>query len=270
MTYKPDQTVSLWCIGGRQKMPFVCHNPAYIPYIKGEADLVYKNGKFYLFQTVDVPDMDIDDIEGFIGVDFGITDIIVTSDNIKYSAVGVNTYRQKRNRVRSSIQAKAATSKRSTKRNCRKLAKRLQGKEKTHCAIINHTIAKAIVISAKQNGKGIAIEDLTNIRTTSKRRNKKFRAKLGTWSFAQLRSFIEYKGLLNGVKVLAVNPRYTSQTCHECKYIGNRSGKTFKCTNTHCCIDKIDADYNAAKVISQLGRSVNNAEKSVMYCSMYN
>ena len=70
MTYKPNNVVSLWRIGGRQKFNFVCHNPAYLPYIKGEADLVYKKEKFYLFQTVDVPDEDIDNIEEFIGVDF--------------------------------------------------------------------------------------------------------------------------------------------------------------------------------------------------------
>ena len=75
MTYKPDNIVSLWCIGGRQKINFVCHNPAYLPYIKGEADLVYKKGKFYLFQTVDVPEQDIDDIENFIGVIFHNTSI---------------------------------------------------------------------------------------------------------------------------------------------------------------------------------------------------
>lgn len=70
MTYKPDNIVSLWCIGGRQKIKFVCHNPSYLPYIKGEADLVYKKGKFYLFQTVDIPEQDVDDIEGFIGYHF--------------------------------------------------------------------------------------------------------------------------------------------------------------------------------------------------------
>ncbi len=31
MTYKPNNVVSLWCIGGRQKIDYVCHNPAYIP-----------------------------------------------------------------------------------------------------------------------------------------------------------------------------------------------------------------------------------------------
>ena len=267
MTYKPNNIVSLWCIGGRQKIDFVCHNPDYIPYIKGEGDLVYKKGKFYLFQTVDVPEEDVEDVEEFVGCDFGLTDIVVTSDGVKHSADGLNKYREHRQKVRSSIQAKADTSKRSTKRNCRKLAKRLSGRERTHSQIINHTIAKSIILSAKESGKGVAIEDLTNIRFTSKRRNKKFRTKLGKWSFGQLRSFLEYKGLLYGVPVVVVDPRYTSQTCNMCNHLGKRTNKRFKCDN---CGNDIDADVNASLNIATLGAIVNSPfEKSTMYCSLH-
>ena len=262
MTYKPGNIVSLWCIGGRQKINFICHNPAYLPYIKGEANLVYKKGKFYLFQTVDVPEQDVEDIEEFIGVDFGLNDIIVTSDGVKHSADWINQYREKRQKVRSSIQSKGT-------RNSRKLLKRLSGKERTTAAIINHTIAKNLVNSAKEQGKGIAIENLKNIRFTSKRRNKKFKTKLGRWSFGQLRSFLEYKALLNGVKLVTVEPRYTSQTCYSCFHIGERENKVFKCTNHKCEVDVIDADFNASQNIALLGISVNNPEKSTMYCSLH-
>lgn len=263
MTYKPDNIVSLWCIGGRQKIKFVCHNPSYLPYIKGEADLVYKKGKFYLFQTVDIPEQDVDDIEEFIGVDLGLTDLVVTSDGVKHSADWINSYREQKQKVRSSIQRKGT-------RSSKRLLKRLSGKERTTATIINHTIAKSIVKSAKENGKGISIEDLTNIRFTSKRRNKKFRTKLGRWSFGQLRSFLTYKAALNGVKLVAVEPRYTSQTCHSCKHIGERNNKVFKCVNNKCEVDVIDADLNAAQNIALLGETVNFPERCDMYsCSMH-
>src|SRR5690606_14282246 len=101
-------------------------------------------------------------------------------------------------------------------------------------------ISKSIVASAKEQGKGISIEDLTNIRFTSKRRNKKFRTKLGKWSFDDLRAKLEYKAFLNGVKFVVVNPAYSSQTCHSCKHIGKRTNKVFKCTNTNCKVDTLD------------------------------
>jgi len=256
MTYKPDDIVSLWVIGGRIKIPFICHNRNYLPYIKGEADLVYKNGKFYLFQTIDVPEQDIDDIENFLGVDFGLTDIAVTSDGVKYSADGLNKYREHRQKVRSSLQSKGT-------KGAKKLLKRLSGKEKTHCIIKNHTIAKSIILCAKEQKKGVSIEDLTNIRVTSKRRNKSFRTKLGRWSFQQLRSFIEYKGILYGVPVVVVEPRYTSQTCSVCKHIGKRANKNFKCNN---CGNNMDADVNASLNIATLGRVINHAGKSTDMC----
>jgi putative transposase len=257
--------ISLWTVGGRLKVPFVCHNQKYIPYIKGEADLVFKKGKFYLFQTVEVPEEDVKDVESFIGCDFGINDIVVTSDGIKHSAEWLNTYREHRQKVRSSIQAKADTSKRSTKRNCRKLSKRLSGKERTTANLINHTISKSIVVSAKEQGKGISIEDLTNIRFTSKRRNTKFRTKLGKWNFADLRAKLEYKALLNGVNLVVVEPAYTSKTCSVCKHIGKRTNKSFECAN---CGNNMDADFNASLNIATLGSAVNHSEKSDMYCSI--
>jgi len=263
MTYKQDNMVSLWCIGGRQNIRFICHNPNYIPYIKGEADLVYKKGKFFLYQTVDIPEPAAQDIAGFIGVDFGLTDITVTSDGDKHPADWINQYREKRQKVRSSIQSKGT-------RNSKRLSKRLSGKERTTSAIINHTISKSIVKSAKDKRKGIAIENLTNIRFTSKHRNKKFRTKLGRWSFGQLRSFLEYKCRLNGVKLIVVEPNYTSQTCNCCRYIGKRTNKVFKCTNINCKVDVIDADFNAAQNIALLGAVVNLPERCDRYsCTVH-
>ncbi len=258
MTYKPDNVVSLWAIGGRQKINFVCHNPDYIPYIKGEADLVYNKGKFYLFQTVDVPEEDVEDVEEFIGVDLGITSVAHTSDNVEFSADGLNKYREHRQKVRSSVQSKGT-------RGAKRLLKRLSGKERTHSSIVNHTIAKQIVKSAKSQNKGIALEDLTGIRFTSKRRNKKFRTKLGRWNFSQLRQYITYKAQLNGVPLVVVLPAYTSKTCHCCKHIGKRTNKRFECAN---CGTIVDADFNASINIASLAVAVNQPERSNMYCSL--
>lgn len=209
-------------------------------------------------------------VEEFIGVDFGLTDIVSTSDGVKHSAEWLNKYREHRQNIRSSISAKADTSsKRSTKRNCRRLSKRLSGREKTTATIINHTISKSIVQSAKEQGKGISIENLTGIRFTSKRRNKKFRTKLGKWNFAQLRSFLEYKSKISRINLVVVEPAYTSQTCHVCKHIGERVNKEFKCINEKCEVNIIDADYNASKNISLLGAAINQSEKSGMFCIMH-
>jgi len=260
MTYKPNNIVSLWCIGGRQKINFVCHNPDYIPYIKGEADLVYKKGKFYLFQTVDVPEEDVEDVEEFIGVDMGLLEIASLSNGKNFSSKKLNDYREKRQKVRSSLQSKGT-------KGSKKVLKRLSGKERTTSTIINHTISKQIVQLAKSEGKGIAIEDLKGIRFSASKKGKKFRTRVGKWNFNQLRSFLTYKCLLNGVKLVVVPPAYTSKTCSNCFHIGNRQGKKFTCNN---CNSVFDADENAAKNIALLGMNVNHPEKpSMLYCQVH-
>lgn len=260
MTYKPNNIVSLWAIGGRIKIPFVCHNANYLPYIKGEADLVYKKGKFYLFQTVDVPEEDIDDVESFVGVDFGLVSIATLSNGKEFNSKKLQDYREKRQKVRSSVQSKRT-------RGSKKLLKRLSGRERTTVSIINHTIAKQIVQLAKEENKGIALENLKGIRFSSLKKGKKFRTRVGKWSFNQLRQYISYKGILNGVPIVLVSPRYTSKTCNKCHHIGNRKGKVFECNN---CGHNEDADVNASKNIATLGASINMPEKSSMYsCALH-
>lgn len=252
------QVVSIWSVEGRLKIPFVCHNPKYLPYIKGEADLVTKKGKFYLFQTIEVPEEDVKDVEEFIGVDFGQKDIVTLSDGTSVSSEQLNQVRNKYFKVRRSVQSKGT-------RGSRKLLKRLKGREQRHATITNHTIAKRIVEKAVSEGKGIAIEDLTHIRERTKVR-KVQRRKHHSWAFAQLRSFLEYKAKLAGIPLVIINPQYTSQICSVCKHIGNRNGKHFSCPN---CGNICDADVNAAKNIAQLGALfVNRPEKMSMWNSI--
>lgn len=258
LSYKQD-TVSIWSIDGRLRISFLCHNPKYLPYIKGEADLVYNKGKFYLFQTVEIIEDAVHDVEDFIGVDFGITDIATLSDGTSFGSKELKRVRNKQFKTRRSVQRKGTA-------GSRNLLKRLKGREHRHATIINHTISKHIVAKAQETNSGIAIEDLTHIRDRTRVR-KPQRRMHHSWAFAQLRSFLEYKTQLAGIPLLVVSPRYTSKTCNVCKHIGDRRGKRFECAN---CGNVADADVNAALNIAQLGASVDRPEKSgVLSCSLH-
>lgn len=265
LSYNIERRIcSIWSVDGRLKIPFIPYPEKYLPYIKGEADLIYKKGKFYLFQTCEIPEEDIKDVEEWLGVDFGLIEIATLSNGINFSSKKLNDYREKRQKIRSSIDSKGT-------HNCNKLLKRLSGKEKTTSKIINHTISKAIVKEAKESGKGIALENLKGIRFTANNRGKKHRTHLGKWSFYQLRKMIEYKAKREGIPVIAVNPAYTSQMCNSCFHIGKRNGKKFKCINNNCSVDIIDADYNASVNISILGGVINRPDKSQIFsCVLHN
>jgi len=259
LSYKPSNIVSIWCIDGRLKIPFICHNTNYLPYIKGEADLVFKKGKFYLFQTVEIPDEEIKDVEEFIGVDFGQTDIAVCSDGKNYNSKELKQVRKKYNKVRASVQSKGT-------KNSKRLLKRLSGKERRFVSINNHTISKQIVEKAKAENKGIAIENLTNIRKTAKTKNKAQKTELNRWSFYQLKQYMTYKAQMSGVLLVSVPPAYTSQNCSICNHIGIRKGKHFGCEN---CGNIMDADYNASHNIATWGCVINQPENShILSCSI--
>lgn len=74
-----------------------------------------------------------------------------------------------------------------------------------------------------------------------------------SWSFAQLRQFLNYKARLAGVPVIIVDPRNTSRRCSVCGYIDKRNRKNqaeFVCRS---CGFMDNADFNASKNLSFLG-----------------
>jgi putative transposase len=204
-----------------------------------------------------------------IGVDFGRRDIAVTSNGDKWDGSQITDIRDKHARVRASLQRKATKGTRSTRRRTRQILQRLSGKERRFQQWLNHQISYRIIQQAKSTNAIVAIEDLTGIRerTNQQPRNKVERRRSNSWSFYQLRSFLEYKGIKEGVKLIAVPPAYTSQTCHQCLYIGLRSDKRFRCGN---CGWHGDADLNGAKMISLLGQSVSLPGGSRCLCCSLN
>lgn len=259
---------SLSTVQGRMTMPYQCHKPEWLQYIKGEADLVLLKGKWFLFQTIDIPDADIEQHEDVLGVDLGITDIATLSDGTTYSSKQLQQVRNKYHNTRSSIQTKADNSpRRSTRKGCRRLLKRLSGRERRFATITNHTISKAIVAKAKSESQSIAMENLTGIRQRTKQRGAEQRRRHSSWAFFQLKSFVRYKAELSGVRLIEVNPAYTSKSCCKCGVIGKRSGKHFKCINSGCGVE-MDADINGAVNISRLGYAVTVPETPSFFCEL--
>lgn len=235
LSYKGD-SVSIWSVDGRLKIPFICHNQRYLPYVKGEADLVTKKGKFYLFQVCEVPEEDVKDVEEFIGVDFGIVSLATTSNGESFSGKGVNNVREKMTKIKKALQKKGS---KSAKRHLKKLS----GRERQFKKITNHTIAKKIVRVAKDTQRGIALENLKGFRVTVR---KKQREQFGKWSFDELGRFISYKARLAGIQVAFVNPRNTSRTCSECGHISKSNRKSQSEFVCQYCGFSCHADLNGA------------------------
>lgn len=258
LSYKLEKrTVSIWTVAGRQTIKFQAgdHQLRLLAYRKGESDLVFSRGSWYLLAVCEIPDEDTDnfsDILEYVGVDLGIVNLATTSKGIVFSGNKVELKRIWFNKRRSVLQ------KTGTKSSKRRL-KQLSGKQKRFQANTNHCISKILVTQAKAANQAIVLENLKgiskNVRKDAKRLSHKQRNKHSNWSFYQLRSFIQYKAAMYGVPVILINPKNTSRTCSECGYCDKANRKNqddFKCLS---CGHKETADLNAAKNISKLGLS---------------
>ncbi|MEA5568790.1 transposase [Anabaena sp. UHCC 0399] len=273
-----DWTASLTLIGGRERFVLAIGNYQR-GLLKGQnpktATLVKRNnGAYYLNIQLESEPPTSEETDKVLGVDLGRTDIAVTSDGDKFSGQNITKIRDKHARVRAQLQYKAAKGTRSSRRRCRELQQRSSGKERRFQTHINHVTSYQIVKSAKDNNQMIALEELTGIRerTNTLPRSKRERRLSNSWSFYQLRQFIDYKSIKFGVKLIFVDPRYTSQTCHNCLHIhpvkgeSYRSGKKFVCGN---CGWIGDADLNGAKNISTIGAViVNQPRGSGLSCKL--
>jgi IS605 OrfB family transposase len=259
-----DWTASLTLVGGREHIKLAVGNYQ-IGKLKGRvpsSGQLCKHGDGLYYLHIQLTDTAPEPIKStnVIGVDFGRRNIAVTSSGDKWDGKQIKDARDKFAHVRSCLQAKGT-------KGAKGALKRLSGKERRYQTWLNHTISRAIIRDALNSNAAVAIENLTGIRdrTNKKPRHKTERRRSNSWAFHQLRIFLEYKGIREGVEVIAVPPAYTSQTCHSCLHIGLRSEKVFKCGN---CSWHGDADLNAANIISLLGSSVIRPERAVLFCSL--
>ncbi|MBN9390858.1 MAG: transposase [Chloroflexi bacterium] len=224
------------------------------------ADLIYRKGSFWLHVVVSVPEFDFLNSGETIGIDLGLTHPAVTS---KRKFLGSRHWKEVDRRYFRSQRVLQSKGTKSAKRHLRKLA----GKRMRFRRDCDHVLSKRIVQSAA-SGATIVIENLTEIRSRARLRKGEGQRRLHSWSFAQLRSFLTYKAEEAGMKVVAIDPRHSSQTCSRCGY-QSRSNRTkqsrFLCKE---CFYQLNADLNASynirdKHLASLGISLAGGPQSM-------
>jgi putative transposase len=233
---------SLLLLGGRKRCSFDI--PAYYADLfqswkYTSADLVIHNKKWvYLHITFEKEIEDTQPNGTYVGIDRGINNLAVVSNNQFYGGGKVKYLVQKQRTLRKKLQKKGT---KSAKRHLVRLRKR----EQRFRADINHQISKGI-IERLNPGDTIVLEGLTGIR--NKRLRKPQRTLINGWSYFQLAQFITYKAMAKGIRVIYIDARYTSQRCSKCGHTckSNRKEHSFSCKE---CGFRLNADLNASRNI---------------------
>jgi len=245
--------ISISSIHGRKKINFK-DNPITLKY-KGwtaiAGTLCFKNNNLYLNLVLEKenPKINLENIKptDFIGLDRGIKNIAVGSNNQFFTSSRLRKVKGKYQHLRRILQSKG------TKSALREL-KRIAGKERRFVSDTNHCLSKEL---ANSDFKVFAIENLKKISNSNK--GRRFNKKLGNWSFRQFETYLQYNLEALGKILIKVNPKYTSQMCSisVCNHIGkaNRNGSIFKCKK---CGYELHSDLNASYNIVKLGISEFN------------
>ena len=235
------QEISLLTINGRKR--YRLDIPKYYQELfrtwkNTSADLCIKNNIVYLHIVFEKDITDTQPNGKLIGIDRGINNIAVVSNNKFYGSNQLKNVVNRYRRLRKLLQAKGT---KSAKRHLRKLKQ----KEKRFGADINHQISKQIINSLNP-GDTIVLEELTGIR--NKRLRKEQRTMINSWSYYQLEQFLTYKAKEKGIGIEYIDARYTSQRCSKCGYIcrSNRKQHNFCCKQ---CGFKLNSDLNASRNI---------------------
>lgn len=247
-TYRVDwerQTVRLSLVGGRQTIRFSIPDYAvkYAGHSVDTADLILRDGTWWLHVVVTVPAPEVEPTDQVIGVDLGINRPAVTSTN---HFLGKRAWKAVEGRYFKAIRALQQKGTKSAKRHLRKLTRRRARFRKD----ADHVLSKQVVAAAKP-GSTIVLENLKDIRKRMKaKRRTQTKRRMHAWPFASLKGNIEYKAEERGCTVVAVDPRHTSQACSRCGHTARnnrRSQSVFICRQ---CGYSLNADLNGARNIA--------------------
>ena len=202
-----------------------------------------------------------------IGIDLGITKLITTSDGQYIKPK--NSF--KANQVKLAKLQRGLAKKVKFSANWKKQNRKIQ-KLHHHIANIRHDYLHKITTTISKNHAMIACEDLKvanmskSASGTKEKKGRNVKAKSGLnksildQGWGMMVNMLEYKQQWQGGLLIKVNPRYTSQTCFECKHIAKENRRTqanFECVK---CTYIANADVNAARNILAAGHAVLSAE----------
>ena len=227
--------------------------------IKNATIRLSTTGKFYAILLVDTEIPELPKTHYSVGIDMGVSDLMITSDGVKYPTIRFDKilankkhYWEKRlARRRLQAQKEIAWDKHNkvlVPRDFSDFKNYLKAKHmvaKYNEKITNqrndylHKLTKSLV----ETYDVIKIEDL---KAKNLLKNHKLARAIANQSWRELRSQLEYKCDWYGKQLVIVNPYKTSQVCSECGYDDGKHTLDIREWTCPSCGTHHDRDINAA------------------------
>jgi len=173
-----------------------------------------------------------------LGIDQGIRQIAVTSDNRFFPAGRLNLRTAQMRQRRGELKSKGT-------RSARRTLQRLSRRENRFRTDVLRCTVKSI-LSECTDIDVIVLEDLSKIEGY---KGRNMNRKLSNWGFAQFRSILTYKAEELGIRIEAIDARYTSQKCSSCGQIRKASRVQAQHLYRCPCGLSLNDDLNAARTI---------------------
>lgn len=219
-------------------------------------------GKYYAIVLVDNDVRKLPKTKQSVGIDMGVSDLMITSDQVKYATIRFDKalsrkkhYWEKRLARRrlqamkeiawdhhNKVLAPRELNDFSNYRKARTMVAKYNEKITNQRRNYLHNLTKQLVAQYDV----IKIEDL---KTKNLLRNHKLARAIINQSWRELRSQLEYKCDWYGKQLVTVNPRKTSQICSSCGYDDGYHGLLIRQWTCPKCGVSHDRDINAAKNI---------------------
>ena len=178
--------------------------------------------------------------KSIIGIDLGIKDVVITSNNEKYTNQKIiEKYEKRIKRKQRELSKKQKGSNNYYK--CRQKLARLYTKLKNARKYLTHTITKRLIET-----NDIIVTETLKIKNMIK--NHKLAKALTDVTLGEIIRMLEYKAKWKGKKLYKIDPYYpSSQVCSVCGY-QNKKLKDLRIRKYTCpkCKRELDRDQNAA------------------------
>jgi len=181
----------------------------------GEIQVSYRNGKIVVYLTFS-KEVKLREPETVMGVDINFNNITYTVVNLdgRLVSMGVIPFKGLSRALHLKKLAEELQERHPKSWRFLRWARRARARwlSRARNILIDtaHYVAKKIVEIAREYGAVIALEDLEKLRERAN--GSRLSWELQLWCYRRVQSYTEYKALVEGIKVLYVDPRGTSKT----------------------------------------------------------